>query len=147
MPWNTNLSRTIIPLLFYKQNHAYCNTVMWNLGSSFVLFVCFYDFSTSWPDKQRNLDPTLFLDLQSQEKSLTPPLTTPPPPILHSWRSKSPNDLRFHLYLLLFKPSFTALRGWLIFQPIRCQFLLSEFGWILWHVFFKHLKWSASEYL
>ena len=144
MPWNTNLQRTIIPLPFYKQNHAYCNTVMWNLGSSFVLFVCFYDFSTSWPDKRRNLDPTLFLDLQSQEKWPLPPT---PPPILHSWRSKSANDLRFHLYLLLFKPSFTALRGCLMFQPIRCQFLLSEFGWILWHVFFKHLKWSASEYL
>ena len=43
---------TTIPLLFYTQNYAYCNTVMWNLGKSFVLFVCFYDFSTSWPDKQ-----------------------------------------------------------------------------------------------
>ena len=149
MPWNTNLQRTIIPLPFYKQNHAYCNTVMWNLGSSFVFGCLFLWFVNFMAGKTEKSGPHL-ISRPAEPRKIThtpPPSLTTPRPILHSWRSKSANDLHFHLYLLLLKPSFTALRGYLRFQPIRCQFLLSEFGWILWHVFFKHLKWSASEYL
>ena len=122
---------------------------MWNLGSSFVFGCLFLWFVNFMAGKTEKSGPHL-ISRPAEPRKIThppPPSLTTPLPILHSWRSKPANDLHFHLYLLLLKPSFTALRGYLRFQPIRCQFLLSEFGWILWHVFFKHVKLSASEYL